>query len=179
MGFFDRVKATFDSGGIKVKLEVPNDFHWGEETIPVKVTLTGHKAEPRRVKELTFLLQDELESDKAEKLQSGESRYGRRVKIGWVREGVIELDPGETVTLDVPVVVAQDGSASASVGNEKVDKVIGVASMLGMVTNPSDIRSYQITVNAPVEGANRTKSHSRSIRQGGLFKVGKGGISLG
>lgn len=179
MGFFDRVKAAFDAGGIKIKLAVPNNFHWGDETIPVSVTLTGHKSEQRRVQELVFQLEDEDEEFEPGDQQNPGHRFGRRVRIDWVREGVIELDPGQSVTLDIPVVVAQVEPTGPAEENKTIGRVMGVASLLGVAVAPKNIRQYRITVHAPVDGAKRTKSSSQIIRQGGGLHISPGRITLG
>lgn len=182
MGFIDWVKGLFDKGGIKVKLAVPKDFTWGDETIPVSVTLTGHKTEPRTVMALGFIVEDERENNASEKTHSSDSEYGQRVRIEWEREGVINLAPGQTTTLEVPVMISsqEEEEAWKAVDDQLQESKIGrmaskagtFAKKFGMLDDPAKIRRYRITVHALAEGANHAATHSQDIRQGGAFKFG-------
>lgn len=188
MGFIDWVKGLFDKGGIKVKLVVPKDFNWGDATIPVSVTLTGHKSEPRTVGSLGFMVEDVFGDGKSRSSDSNQSEFGQRVRIEWEREGSIDLAPGQTITLDVPIMLNSQEHEEAmqavqeSIEGTKVGKFLGAASRMGMsfgvMTDPSEIRSFRITVLAFAEGARNAAKHSRQIRQGGAFKIMKPKLSF-
>lgn len=170
MGFFDSLKSRFDKGGIRVELVVPKEFEWGDETIPVTVTLTGHESEPRRVELLRFTVEDELESEMADALDASESPYGRRVRLAWERDGAIDLAPAQTVAVDVPLPLM----VQSALENERLGRASDASGLLGLTTRPGDIGSYRITVETPVDGAARTPSRTRRIRQGGAFHTSIG-----
>lgn len=181
MGFFDFLKETFSKGGIKVRLAVPKNFVWGDEAIVSTVTLTGHKTEPRTVTSLIFELEDELEEEKHKDQNQSHTQFGTRVRVFWEREGTIELAPGQTVTLEVPFVVAPEqeqeavATAEEALEGTKLGRFVGAAGRLGikfgMVTDPSHIRDYRVTVQAPVDGANKAARHSRPIQQGSGWRM--------
>ena len=188
MGIMDWVKGVFDKGGIKVRLSVPKDFRWGDDTIPVAVTLTGHKSEPRMLGSLGFIVEDVLGDGRQDNEAGSQSNFGRRVRIAWEREGVLELAPGQTMTLNVPVRLNTQEHEEAqqavreSLEGTAVGGLLGAASKMGAsfgaMTDPSQIRSYRITVLARADGAKNAATHSRQIRQGGAFKVMKPKLSL-
>lgn len=179
MGFFDFLKSTFSKGGIKVRLAVPKSFNWGDQTINSTVTLTGHKTEPRTVTSLIFELEDELGEEETKIKDDSQTEFGTRVRVMWEREGAIDLAPGQTVTLEVPFVVAPEqepemaATAEQAKDGTRIGRFVGAAGRLGikfgMVTEPSNIPFYRVTVQAPVDGANNAAQHSRPIRQGSGF----------
>ncbi len=190
MGFFDFVKATFSKGGIKVRLAVPKQFTWGDASIPVTVTLTGHKSEPRTITALGFTVEDEqaeLTHEKVDHQQHGldnkQVHYGNRVRVVWEREGSINLAPGETITLEVPVALTPgyEFPAAQVVLDEQIpDTTMGrvlraakrMALSFAQGTDPSQISKYLVTVHARVEGAKNVAAHSRPIRQGRVSRFG-------
>lgn len=65
MSFMNSLRKQFDRGGIKVKLELPKAFKWADGVIPAKVTVTGHKTEPRTIHEFHFEVIDDEEAPDA------------------------------------------------------------------------------------------------------------------
>lgn len=96
MGFLDKVRKAFDTGGITTELHAPDSFRWRDETLPVSVRLTGHESEPRTVTSIEFRLRD-AERDDSNRSARERERDGIRFEY---REAVV-LQPGETVTLDI------------------------------------------------------------------------------
>ncbi len=183
MGFIDFVKATFSKGGIKISMTAPKDFRWGDETIPVTVTLTGHKTEARTIMPLGFVVEDEMAGSQADGDNS--PTFGSRVRIHWQREGAIDLAPGQSVTLDVPISLtpaAEEHAATQTAQEEAIQdttvgRFLGAASKLGVsfgsMTDPRDIRDYRVTVHALARGTKNPAKASRKIRQGGAFRVNR------
>ena len=174
MGFMDWVKGVFDKGGIKVRLSVPDEFTWGDESILVTVALTGHKAEPRMIGSLGFVVEDIL-GDGRESSDDGQSNFGRRVRIEWERAGVLELAPGQTMTINVPVQLnpheheAARQSVRDSMEGTSVGGFLGAVSQMGasfgVMADPGEIPNYRITVLARAAGANNAATHAHRIRQ--------------
>lgn len=161
MGLFDSVRKAFDAGGIKVGLDVPKSFTWSDAAIPVTVTLTGHKTEPRTVTALSF----ELEEDDVDRSPAG---TGSRVSTGRGpvlrhREAVtVDLAPGETSTVEVQVALHPDAAVTDAAG--WVGKAVEVVAALGTITLSADW--YKLSVHTTVEGAAASKGASRRIRNG-------------
>lgn len=176
MAFFDKIKAAFDGGGIKVKLELPRTFTWGDPSVPATVTLTGHKTERRRVQALLFSFEDKAQ----ERSQSGsgsglsigsgassgassgvgsDNRDGQRVRIQYHHEGPIDLEPGqvETVTVDMPL-------ESPDIPEAEVTGFLGkVISSVGKIGRPDLITHFVMSVSTEVEGVKRSKSSTKRI----------------
>lgn len=184
MGFMDFLKKTFDKGGIKVKVTLPKDFRWDDGTFPATVILTGHKSEPRTVTSLGFTLDDVSEQQGSSEPGDRSTENGQRFRISWGRDGAIDLAPQQIVTLEVPVVLhdeseqaATKAAFDAALQSTKVGKKFGLGSVVSFhpLTNPREIRTFVVTVRAPVDGANRTATASRKIRQSGTitsFRMG-------
>lgn len=161
MGLFDSIKKAFDAGGIKVKLDAPKTFEWSDASIPVTVTLTGHKTEPRTVTGLAF----ELEEDDVDRSPGGTgSRVstGRGPTLRYREEVAIELAPLETVAVDLQVPLTPDAAVTDAAG--WVGKVAEVVAALGTITLSADW--YKLSVRTTVEGAAASKGTSRRIRNG-------------
>ena len=182
MGVLNFFKTKFSKGGIKVTLTVPKDFRWDDESIPVTVELTGHKSESRTVMPLIFLVEDVVESSKAD--NDGPS-YGSRVRTIWQRDGDTNLAPGQSITLQIPILLAPAAEEHAAVQasqkeafqDTKVGRFMGAASKLGVgfgsMTDPRDIRDYRISVEARAMGNQNPARASKKIRQGGAFHMNK------
>ncbi len=181
MGIFDFFKTTFSKGGVKVALTAPKEFEWDDESIPVTVTLTGHKSESRTIMPLIFLVEDVIESTQAD--DDGPS-YGSRVRVSWQREGDINLAPGQSVTLQVPIRLApgaeEHAAAQASketIQDTTVGRFLDAAGKLGLsfgsMADPRDIRDYRVSVEARAMGTQNPAKASKKIRQGGAFHMNR------
>lgn len=162
MGLFDAVKKAFDAGGIKVGLEVPKSFQWSDESIPVTVTLTGHKTEPRTVTAMAFKLEEDDDDDR------GTGRPGTRISTGsggslsYTRTETIELQPLQVVTVGVSIPLKPDAAVTSEAG--WVGKVVDAIAMLGTIRFNS--QWYKLSVHTTVEGAAASKGTSKRIRNG-------------
>ena len=171
MGFLDKLKKIFDSGGISADLQAPDQFRWDDKALPVSLTLTGHESEPRTVTSIVFRLQeDEVSNQK----QTGASR--KRDGITFERSEPIELAAGEskTIEVDFPLSIAEGFDQAAAAG-----KIPGWLSTVAKIAETGmklaeDTRYYRISATPKVEGAKMSKSASQRIR-----RMGKGDISIG
>ena len=169
MGFFDAIKKNFDAGGIKVKIDTPKSFKWSDGSIPVTVTLTGHKTEPRTVTNLRFTLEQEHEREEDDKGSFIVSHRSESAALIVNRNETIELQPLEEVTVQMDIPLATDGEAGST--GAMVGKAMDVIS-----TFSGDAQWYTLAAHTTVEGAKQEKGASRRIRNGGLFG---GSISFG
>lgn len=161
MGLFDSIKKAFDAGGIKVKLDAPKTFEWSDASIPVTVTLTGHKTEPRTVTALAF----ELEEDDVDHSPGGTGTRvstGRGPTLRYREEVTIELKPLETTKVDVQVPLKPDAAVTDAAG--WVGKAVEVVAALSTITLSADW--YKLSVHTTVEGAAASKGTSKRIRNG-------------
>ncbi len=180
MAFFEKIKAAFDSGGIKVKLEVPRKFTWGDASVPATVTLTGHKSERRRVEALRFSFEDEAQESSSSG-SSGSSgggfsigpsaglsggpanQNGQRVRIDYHHEGPIDLEPGQVETLTVDVPLQMPASAEAEV-EAAVPGFLGKAlKSMATMGRPDLITHFVVSVATDVEGVKKSKATSKRI----------------
>lgn len=172
-------------GGIGIKIELPKDFTWDNDSIPVAITLTGHKSEPREVEELRFRFQDD-DPDSAPKQPGETSSYqaGERVDHEWIAPERVSLPAGQThaVTIDMPLPYssgAPDGPIPETDENSSFGKKLLSNVMKSAMGPPHDIRQYRVTVTARVEGARMGASAQRKIRFGSALQRGRGSFSLG
>lgn len=175
MGFFDSLKKAFDAGGIGVKLAAPKDFRWQDATLPVTVTLTGHKSEPRTVASLDFRFEDDTDSGASGTRGSGSarSRSGSSVDLRWSHAGPIELLPGQIVSIDIRMPLSKDSASGAS---GVLDAALSAIASLGEIT--MRIPWYTLSVHADVVGANLSKGASKRIRNSGGVRFGATGFNV-
>ena len=175
MGFFDSLKKAFDAGGIGVKLAAPSDFRWEDGTLPVTVTLRGHKSEPRTVASLDFRLEDEADRGANGTRSSGSARNrrGSSADLRWSHAGPIELLPGQTVNLDIRMPLSKEAASGAS---GVLDAALSAIASLGELS--MSIPWYTLSVHASVVGANVSKGTSKRIRNSGGVKFGATGFNI-
>lgn len=167
MAIFDGIKAAFDRGGIGLKLEIPNKFSWGDPTIPATITLTGHKREPRLVHLLEFAFVNYVKTNND---SSSQDTSGNIINILHEDPTEISLSPGETVTLTVDVPAFEDISAVNAAIDQALDesgapKLVNKLAKFAFKTNlrPEDVREFQLTVAAHVDGVKHPKKATRRI----------------
>lgn len=161
MGLFDRIRKTFDTGGIGVDLEAPKTFDWGDATIPVRVTLTGHDAENRSIQQLNFSLKDDGDNALAPGMRDRDRPRqpdGRRFTATYVHLLALQLPPGETRTLEIAVPLAGNG------GPGLINR-LSVGS--GGVTLHFGHQWYVLSVSAPVDGANMARADTVRLKASG------------
>ena len=100
MGFLDGLKKAFDTGGIELGMVVPKSFRWSDGTLPITVTLGGHKEEPRTVTQLALWLRE----DDAD---SQQRRSGHREGVRMIVHGPFELAPLEEKSVEVPFALTE------------------------------------------------------------------------
>ncbi|MHA6670368.1 hypothetical protein ACX3O0_16025 [Homoserinimonas sp. A447] len=168
MGFFDGLKKAFDTGGIGLRLELPKAFRWSDGTLPITVTLTGHKEEPRTVTEFEVWLRED-DDDSQSRMR------GKREGVRMTVHGPFELAPLEERSVEVPfALTAAAGVANVSGGEAPawLKAVSGAATALTEATR--DTPWYRLSVEASVEGARAKKMVSRRIKNNRLGEWGNG-----
>lgn len=161
MGLFDKIKKVFDTGGIRVDLQAPKKFDWGDPTIPVRVTLTGHESERRSIQQLNFSLKDDGDNQAAPGLSNNDrpSRGdGRRFSATYVHLLALELAPGETQSFDVSIPLATNG------GPGLINRMSFTSA--GVTLHFGD-QWYVLSVSAPVDGASMAKADTVRLRASG------------
>ncbi len=160
MGLFDAVKKAFDTGGIKVGLDAPKDFRWSDASIPVTVTLTGHKAEPRTVTALEFKLEEDEDDTPGTTGSRTRVTTGGGGGLSYTRTETIELQPSQVVTVEVQVPLKPDEAATKEAG--WVGKVVEAIVLNGTIRFNS--KWYKLSVYTTVEGAAASRGTSQRIR---------------
>jgi hypothetical protein len=170
MGFFDKLKHAFDTGGIDLDISVPDRFRWSDDVLPVTVTITGHDEEPRTVAELELWLR---EDDDDSRNSRGRHRDGVRMTHG----GPIELAPGESVTLEIAFPLSASGAVEGLSGGEAPGWLKAAGGVIGTLTELGrETPWYRFSVSTTVEGAGAHKTATRRIRNNAAGEFGDGRI---
>ena len=147
MGFFDDIKKTFGSGGIKVHIDTPDSFTWSDGSIPAAVTLSGHKTEPRTVTELRFTFAVDQKDDDS----TG------TVTLNFTHSEPIEVPPFEDVAVEIEFPLGPDVPAPEGGGF-----MGGLMKAVGTISRNAPW--YLLKVHTTVEGAGASKIASNRIR---------------
>lgn len=161
MGLFDKIKKTFNTGGIKVGLEAPKKFDWADQVIYARVTLTGHESEPRTIHHLDFTLEDVGDNQGHPGMRDRDTPHrpdGRRFRSTYQHLIALELPPGEVRTIDVAFPL---GTAEGPTVVDRLSLTSG-----GAVLHFGD-QWYELKVAAPVEGANMAKAATAKLKAPG------------
>lgn len=147
MGFLDAIKNAFNSGGIDVHVDTPDHFAWTDGVLPVTVTLTGHKTEPRTVTELRFVMREDWANDD----------MNSTATLTFVHSQRVELQPLQSVAveLEFPLEFHATEEAESSV----MGRLLTAAS-----TMPRNAPRYRLTVSSTIEGLGASKSASKRLR---------------
>lgn len=173
MGLFGWIKRGMGGGGgVGIDLSIPVDFTWEDQHLPMKITLQGHKSEPRVVQKLDFTLRDNEETNSKD--SSGPTEYV--VDHPWVQAGPWELAAGQEsiIELSMPLPFNEQDIAAAreqltdTMPEGKIGKLVGGLFSMAMKA-PQNIRRYRVAVSARVEGAKLSANAAQNIRYGGAF----------
>ncbi|NLG21858.1 MAG: hypothetical protein GX555_10595 [Actinomycetales bacterium] len=171
MGIFDKIKKAFDTGGIKIDLEAPKRFEWGDPAIPVRVTLTGHESEVRSIQHLSFNLKDVGDNQGAPGMRDKDQPHrpdGRRFSAHYEHLLALQLQPGQTHVVEVSVpLTGGEGPGLAdrmSFGSD------------GISLNFGD-QWYVLSASAPVDGAKMARTATAKLKAPG--RLGDRGLRLG
>ena len=159
MGFLDKIKKFFDTGGVDTDLSAPEAFRWSDDEIPLRVRLTGHETEVRQISDIDLKLEEEVSAGADEKERRNRDRYT------FVYHAGVTLQPGETVELDIAFPLRRRGFSNDSTA-ARAGRLIGAATELmgsGLTIGSTGSR-YRISVMPAVEGARMRKATSRQIR---------------
>lgn len=174
MGFLDRLKSMFDSGGIKITVATEKAFRWSDDSMPVDLTIRNSSDEDREITELRFQLVEYDREDPA----STRKVNGRYEGLDYfVREAFI-LAPGDTrgMHLDVPLSVS--GTADA-LDADTPGWVSGVSTAVNMLKDATrDTEWYLLRVIPEVTGFTAKKIATRKIRNLRAGEWGDGMVTV-
>ena len=178
MGFLDRLKGMFDSGGIKVTVETEKAFRWSDDAMPIDLTVVNSSDEDREVTELRFQL---VEFDR-ENTASTRKVNGRYEGLNYFLREPFRLGPNETRELHVDMPLGMSGAANA-LGADAPGWVEGVSRAVDMVRDATrDHEWYLLRVTPEVTGFTAKKIATRKLRNlragewgGGMFTMRVGG----
>lgn len=171
MGFLDKIKKVFDTGGVGLDLSAPKQFRWSDETLALSLTLTGHDSEVRTVSSIEFRLREVTSSS-----ENSSARDREREGIRYTHSEPLVLQAGESATIDIqfPLTASEMFEQAGALENapgwlKTAVNVVDAGSKLS--TSSSD---YTISATPEIEGANMSKGVSRRIEQ-----VGAGDFRFG
>jgi hypothetical protein len=174
MGFLDKVKKLFDAGGIKTELFAPDSFRWSDESIPLRVRVTGHESDVRTIKAFSFKLEEDVSGSADERERRNRTRYT------FETDDVVTLQPGESQEIEVAFPLSMRGLQGDSTAAKAGRFLAAAADVIGSggLTIGSRGSRWRITVTTEVEGANVRKGTSRQIRALGMGEFVTGNASL-
>lgn len=171
MGLFDRIKKTFNTGGIKIAIQAPTTFDWADEVIHTRVTLTGHDSEPRTIPHLDFTLEDVGDNRGHPGMRDRDTRHrpnGRRFRSTYQHLTTLHLSPGEIRTLEVAVPLAAGAEPTV------IDRMSFTTD--GAVLHFGN-QWYQLKVSASVDGAPMARAATATLKASG--RLGERSVRLG
>ncbi len=183
MGLFDKIKKTFDRGGVDIDIDAPDVFRWKDGLLPVAVQLTGDDEDERVVTSLELSLgEDTLLGDRDDDETPTElarrQRHAERSAVRYEHNEPITLRPGQEVTLTIAFPLSLEGAAGAVSGGEETPGWVAAASgamnLLKEVTR--DEEWYRLEVRPRVEGFSAAKVASKRIRNLRTGEAGDGRI---
>lgn len=179
MGLFSWIKRSLGGGGgVGAKLEAPSSFTWNDQNLPMKVTLSGHKSEPRTVLSLAFLFQD---VEKNPSSDSESKSFGRNVNYHWEHIADIQLAPGGEQTIEVFMPLPFDSVERTALAEKDPAGGFMNKMLSSMSTGaPTHIRHYVVSVKSEIEGAKTTANAKCKLQYGGArtTSVNIGGIKI-
>lgn len=171
MGLLDKIRRVFDTGGVVVELEAPKRFGWDDPTIPVRVRVTGHGSEARKLHQLGFSLKDAVDHQPTHGTgRGGRPRRGngRRFSASYVHLVALRLRPGESRTIEVDVPLATND------GPRLINRMSPTGGGLGL---HREAPWYVLSVSATVDGGSTTTTDTVRLRTSGQF--GDRGVRAG
>lgn len=183
MGLGQWIQRTVGlAGGVSVGLAAPKVFDWPDQVIPVTVTVTGHKSEPRTITELEFVLSENEVNSSSDDSSSSSQQFIYR----WPHKQLIELSAGQTLSFDINVVLpkpmskADLGITEGMEGKGFVERMMEKG-VMAAATLPESIHRYKLSVEAKVEGTKMPVRDSQNIFHRSVRRTtfGIGGLKFG
>lgn len=160
MSLFNAVRKLFGGGGgVDVALITPQTFTWRDDSIPVTLTFTGHASESRTIESLRFTLEEPNQDSER-----------HTFSYPWESVQTIEVPAGSQTTVDVEIPLpfdldAIDEALPTGPGTPMAERFLG-SLVRSAARPPEHISRYRLKVNAKVQGAKLSASHSTNIRYG-------------
>lgn len=174
MGFFDRLKKAFDTGGVKVVVASGQTFRWSDDVLPVDITLTNSATEPRTVTSVRLQF---VEYDR-ENPATTRKRHGRYEGMNLFLKESFTIDAGAQHAMHVDMPLSISGAAEG-IGAPAPGWLDGLSSLVNTVKELNrDHEWYQLRVIPEVEGFTAQKIGTYRIRNlrtgewgGGIFRT--------
>ncbi len=158
MGIFSELKKAFDTGGVKVAIDVPKSFDWKAGGIPVTVILTGAD-EPRTVSALEFELTDDPDNTPNRTYGIDDSFH-----MTWTHPVTIGLAPGQLVSIPITVPVTPQDNPGAFGADAVFTALRGGTLNFGAAW-------YSLKVGAAVEGYKARRVASKRLKASGQVRI--------
>lgn len=179
MGWFDRFKKAFDTGGVGVRVATAKTFRWSDDALPVDITFTNSSKEPRTISSVRLQL---VEHDRENPATTRKVR-GRYEGMNLVidREFTVAAGGEHAVHVDMPL--SLQGAADEMGVDDPPEWMERLSDAVNLVTELNrDQEWYLLRVMPEVEGFTAKKIGTRRIRNlragewgGGIFKMTIGG----
>lgn len=171
MGFLDRIKKAFATGGIGVDVSTPEAFRWSDNTLPVDVAITNSSDEPRTVTSVRLQL---AEYDRDDPVTTRKVR-GRYEGMNLFVNETFSVDAGGSHTMHIDMPLSVEGAAEGMGVEDAPDWVKGISTVVNTVTELNrENEWYILRVIPEVEGFTAKKIGSRRIRNLRAGEWGRG-----
>src|SRR5690625_777902 len=178
MGFLDRIKKFFDTGGIKVAVAAGKTFRWSDDILPVDITVTNSADEPRTVNSVRLQF---VEYDR-ENPATMRKVHGRYEGMNLFLNEPFTVEAGSQPSQHVDMPLSVTGVAE-KIGAEAPEWLTGLSNVVNTVKELNrDNEWYQLRVIPDVEGFSATKVATHRIRNlragewgSGIFRTRIGG----
>lgn len=181
MGLFDKIKKTFDRGGIDIDIDAPDVFRWKDGLLPVAVQLTGDDEDERLVTSLALTLGEDTllgdrDDDETPTERARRQRKAENSAVRYAHTEPVTLAPGQVVTLTIEFPLSLDGAVGAASGDAETPSWVATASgaMNLLKEATRDEEWYRLEVRPHVEGFSAAKVASKRIRNLRLGESGDG-----
>jgi hypothetical protein len=155
MGIWDRVKKTFDSGGVKLRVQCPQTFRFTDAELPLAVELHNAAEEPRTVTALKV----KIEGDESDREATDQP------DVSYEQSESITLAAGETRIVELQVPLSAGAVAEMLTGDDVPDWMRQAGSLVGAARGASTKDSrYRVSVAPTVEGFQLQKWSSTLTR---------------
>lgn len=178
MGFFDRIKKAFDTGGIKVAVAAGKTFRWSDDVLPVDITVMNSADEPRTVTSVRLQF---VEYDR-ENPATMRKVHGRYEGMNLFLNEPFTIEAGAKHAMHVDMPLSLSGTAD-QIGVEAPGWLNNLSNVVNTVKELNrDNEWYLLRVIPDVEGFSATKIATHRIRNlrtgewgGGVFRTRIGG----
>lgn len=159
---FSKLAKAFKPSGVKIVLQPPRSFNWGEQSLPVTAELTNRDEQPLTVEAITYQLREKEEDEST----LGERDWARKATVTFTHELNLTLPPGHTTRVDTVIPVSMEQQAGED--SPEWMKFAGKA-MDFVQRSKSGTNKYALRAAVDVTGEKKPKTTVKDIMGSSTF----------